>query len=125
MTLCLQNGTLLNLMVYVQGDPTREWLGRRSTKDFLSRLEERVKEGEGSPKEEGEEEEEGEEGDREEGEMPKKKRLKIGLSEGVDCVVVCYCGRGHSMWVWLLWVGPATLGYLLTVVEGGAQCAWL
>ena len=74
----LQNGTLLNLMAFVQGDPTREWLGRRSIKDFLSRLEERKKEreGEDSPKEEGEEEGEEEEG------MPVKKRLKLGLSEG-------------------------------------------
>lgn len=70
---------MLNLMAFIPGDPTREWLGRRSSKDFLSRLEERKKEreGEDSSKEEGEEDEEEEE----EG-MPVKKRPKLGLSEG-------------------------------------------
>lgn len=95
-------------MVYVQGDPTREWLGRRSIKDFLSRLEERRKKKEGSPKEEGEEDgEEAEEGE-EEDEMPAKKRPKISLSEGVSGTVFSVTmGGALLVWVWLLlvWVG--------------------
>lgn len=64
-------------MVPVQGDPTKEWLGRRNIEEFLLRMEERVKSKSESDSSEDEEEEEEEE------KLRPPKRPRRGLSEGM------------------------------------------
>ena len=72
-----QSGQLLSVMVPVQGDPTREWLERRSVDSFMSKWEEEgKKDGGESPSDEGED-------DDDDDDLPTPKRQKITANEGL------------------------------------------
>ena len=69
----MQNGTVLNVMMPVQGDPSREWIMKRSVDDFVQHLEEQKKKQ--MSLSDGEE-------DQDEDGVPATKHPRLALSEG-------------------------------------------
>ena len=77
-----QNGLLLNVMMPVQGDPTREWLERRSVDEFVHKWEEKRKEERAeSLSDEGE--------DEDDDDLPAAKRWKVTPTEGLSVYKAC------------------------------------